>query len=107
MAVFLACPLGFDRQLAQTPADMHRAAVAEQPLDLAEDHRHGVGGELQTARAVKAAQRLAQSETSGGVQLLIFHPLARKALAAGVYQPEVLLGEGVFVLSHPRSAFPA
>ena len=79
--------------LFQRARELHGAALAEQPFDLAEDDGHGVGAEFEAAALVKAADRHRQPEAPRRIQVVVFDPFADETLRAGVHQPEVLLDQ--------------
>ena len=92
-AVCLPEPFGFPcgaaRELLQPPADMDSAVFAEQPPDLAEDHRHGIGRKADAPRRIKRMRRLDQSEAARGIQLLVFDAALAEPVCAEMHQPEM------------------
>ena len=85
----LAFPRHPHGQLFECAPHLDGAAFAEQSPNLAQDHRHRIGGKPQPARGVKAVGSLDQSHASRLKQVVIFHPAPHKSLAAGVHQPHV------------------
>ena len=89
------CCLHPHAKLLERPAHLVGAAVPEQLFDLAQDHRHRIGGKADAAVFVEVIAGFDKTHASGTVQIIVFHAAPTEAPRAGVYQSKVLFNECV------------
>ena len=89
------CRLHPHAKLLERPAHLDGAAVPEQFFDLAQDHRHRIGGKADAAVFVEVIAGFDKTHASGTVQIIVFHAAPTEAPRAGVYQSKVLFNKCV------------
>ena len=80
-------------QFFKGAAYLDSAAIPEQFFDLAQDHRHGIGGKAHPTALIKIIIGLDKPHTACAVQVIVFHAAPTESARTGVYQPQVLCDE--------------
>ena len=97
--VFLLCPHQHCTELFLRAADLDQPVVAQKAPDLAEDQRHGIGGEHAAAHRVKAADRLEHPDVADLHKVFEFRAASAELHGNALHQPRVptdqLLGGGI------------
>ena len=86
---------GGQSQLLQAAAHLYGAPIPEQPADLPQDDRHGIGGKHHPPAGIKGRGGLHQPHAPGLVQVVVFYAPPLKAMGAGVHQPQVVFHAGI------------
>ena len=76
-------------------ADLERAVIAKKPLDLADDHRNRIGGELDFVGQIKFINRFKQANTTDLKQILRFVAASHKPLHDRPDEPNIALNKRV------------
>ena len=86
----LLFPQGVAGLLLHCPANLHRPAIAKNPADFPQNHRHGIGGESEAARRIEAIRRFNQAHAASLKEVVIFHAAAAEAVCAGMDEPQIV-----------------